>query len=455
MSQNMQIRDFTSGNITKQLIQFALPLFLSNLLQVVYNMVDMVIVGQTLGEIGLSAVSLGGDVANIMTFVAMGYSTAGQVLISQFIGEKRLDRIGKFVGTMSMFMLICAVTIGGGCLIFRHQILQAMNTPAEAYGEALAYSTVCMCGLVFIYGYNVVSAVLRGMGDSRHPFLFISIAAVLNLGLDILLVIVFEMGAAGAALATVVSQGVSFLLCLRLLIRRRKEFALDVSPKEFCSIDKNYLIDLVALGTPRAITMGSVQFTKLFVHSWVNSYGVTISAFSGISGKINSVSNLLATTLSTAGASMVGQNIGGKQFHRVKTIMLRVAAVTLSVATVFTVLMLLFPKTIYSAFTSDAEVIAIGLQYVPICIIAFYGAAIRAPMSSLMSGSGNYKINLIETVIDSFVMRLGLSFLFGLGLKMGYMGFWLGDAMAGYTPLLIGSLFYMSGKWKDGRKKRS
>ena len=455
MSRQMQIRDFTSGNITKQLVHFALPLFLSNLLQVVYNMVDMIVVGQVLGDVGLSAVSLGGDVTNMMTFVAMGYSAAGQVLISQYIGEKRTDRIGKFVGTMSMFMLICALVIGSAALIFRRGILGLMNTPPEAFSEALAYSTVCMAGLVFIYGYNVVSAVLRGMGDAKHPFIFISIAAVMNLTLDVVLVVFLHMGAAGAALATVISQGFSFLCCVVMLVRQRKAFALDISLREFFSLDRECLRELVSLGTPMAIRSAAIQFSKLCVHSWINSYGVAVSAFSGISGKINNISNLLATTLSTAGATMVGQNIAAKQFPRVRQVMLRLGAVTLSMATVFTLLMLCFPREIYSIFTSEAEVLAIGMEYIPICIIAFYGAAFRAPMSALTTGSGNHKVYYIETVLDAYVMRLGLAFLFGLGLDMGYMGFWLGDACAGYTPLLIGTVFYLSGKWKEGRKKRA
>lgn len=140
MDRKMQLRDFTTGNITKQLVNFALPLFLSNLLQVVYNMVDMIVVGRVLGEVGLSAVSLGGDVTNMMTFVAMGFSGAGQVLIAQFIGEKRTDRIGRFLGTMSLFMLTCALVIGGGGLLLRREILELMNTPAEAFDEALGYA---------------------------------------------------------------------------------------------------------------------------------------------------------------------------------------------------------------------------------------------------------------------------------------------------------------------------
>ena len=195
--QKTQIRDFTHGNIARQLITFATPLFLSNLLQVVYNMVDMIVVGNRLGQAGLSAVAVGGDVSNFLTFIAMGFSNAGQVLIAKSIGAGKSDRIGRFVGTMSGFLMLCAIVISSVALCLRGPILDVMNTPPEAYAGALSYSTICMVGLVFIYGYNIVSAILRGMGDSKPPFIFISIAAVLNLLLDLLFVWGLGWGAGG------------------------------------------------------------------------------------------------------------------------------------------------------------------------------------------------------------------------------------------------------------------
>ena len=229
INKSSHIRDFTEGNITKQLVVFSLPLFMSNLLQIVYNMVDMIIVGQALGKVGISAVSVGGDVSHFMTFVAMGFANAGQVLIAKYVGAKRSDKIGRFVGTMSGFLFSCAVVISAVAIIFQDIILRLMNTPAESYHGAAGYSFVCMVGLVFIYGYNIVSAILRGMGDSRHPFVFISIAAVLNLILDLVFVIGFKMGAGGAALATVISQGISFVLCAVFLVKNRERFSLDIT----------------------------------------------------------------------------------------------------------------------------------------------------------------------------------------------------------------------------------
>lgn len=446
--QRSEIRDFTRGNITRQLAVFAWPLFLSNLLQVVYNMVDMIVVGNTLGKVGISAVSVGGDVSHFLTFVAMGFSSAGQVLIARLIGSGRRERIGRFVGTMSGFLLLCAAVIGAGALILQDGILRLMNTPQEAFSGAADYSRICMLGLVFIYGYNIVSAVMRGMGDSKHPFVFISIAAMLNLALDCLFVIGMGMGAGGAALATVISQAVSFIACAAFLIKNRRSFELDIAPADFVRWDRGMLRDLLSLGTPMAIKSASIQVSKLFVNSWINSFGIAVSAFAGVANKLSSISNLVSNAMNTAGSTMVGQNIAAGKYDRVKQIMLRIAAIMLTVASLISLALWLFPMQIFGVFTQDSAVLEIGVKYVPIGMMLFFGSAMRAIMNALINGSGNTRINFATAILDGIVMRIGLALLFGLALGMKHYGFWLGDALAGFTPFFIGLAFYRSGRWK-------
>ena len=453
MNEKSMIVDFTQGSAPKQLVVFAVPLLLSNLLQIVYNMVDMVIVGQVLGKVGLSAVSVGGDMTTFLTYIAIGFSNAGQVIIAQYIGAGERKRIGRFVGTMFTFLLSFAVILSIVCLVLRHQILDWMHTPAEAYSEAGAYATVCMIGLFFIYGYNVISAVLRGMGDSKRPFFFISIAAVTNIVLDLLFVLVLDMGSMGAALATVMSQALSFLLCALFIYRHRTQYELTVENGRFFGIDGEMLGHLVKLGFPMALKSASVNFSKLFVNSWLNSYGVAVSAFAGIASKINSISNLVSNAFSTAGSSMIGQNISAGKYERVKKVMGSVFLMTTISALLFSVAFLLFPQQIYHIFISDAdaEVMAIGMRFIPIAILIFFGSTARSGMNALINGSGNHVVNFITAILDGIVLRIGLSVLFGLVFNMKEMGFWLGDALAGYTPLWIGLGLYFSGKWKKKR----
>ena len=351
---NKLIKDFTQGNVTKQLITFALPLYMSNMLQIVYNMIDMIIVGQTLGKVGLSAVSIGGDVANFLTFVSMGFSGAGQVIIAQLLGAKQPDKLGRFIGNMCGFLTLLSIIFTVTCLIFRVTILDLMNTPNEAFDEALAYATVTVSGLVFIYGYNTMSAILRGLGDSKHPFIFISISAILNIILDILFVIILNFGAMGAALATVMAQSVSCITCTVFLYQRREQLGFNISKTDFITPDRKLLGRLIKLGFPMAIKSASIHFSKLFVNSWINSYGVAVSAFAGIANKINSVANLMSNALNNAGASMVGQNIGAKKYDRVTKIISVIFKISLSIAAILSTVMMTFPEQIYSAFTDDS-----------------------------------------------------------------------------------------------------
>ena len=445
-----QIKDFTKGNITPQLIKFAFPLFCANLLQVVYNMVDMVVVGNVIGKAGISSVAVGGDIAAFMTFVAMGFANAGQVIIAKYIGAGKREKIGRFVGTMGGFLFLCAIVVSLIAFVFRVQILDLMNTPPEAYDGAMSYSVISMAGLVFVYGYNAVSAILRGMGDSKHPFVFIAIAAILNVILDLIFVAGFGMGAGGAALATVISQAISFISCTIFLIIKHSEFELNVKFKDFIVPDKQMLGALVKLGVPMAIKSASIQFSKLFVNSWINGYGVAVSAFSGIANKIASVTNMISLAIGTASATMVGQNIASGQHKRVKRIMLTVAVIALSVSVIFSVLICLFPNQVFSLFTSeeDSEVLEIAAGYIPIAVLLFFGSGARTIMNGLLNGSGDYKINFVTAILDGIILRIGLSLLFGVALGMDHYGFWLGDALAGFTPFWIGLVYYFSGRWK-------
>jgi Na+-driven multidrug efflux pump len=213
------------------------------------------------------------------------------------------------------------------------------------------------------------------------------------------------------------------------------------------------LSSLIKLGVPMAIKLAAVQISKLFVNSWINSYGVTVSAFAGIANKISSIANLVSGAMNTAGSTMVGQNIAAGCFDRVKQILRCLAYTTLTVATVISAAILLFPDFIFRLFTSDAAVLAIAPKYIPIAILLFYASAMRAIMNALINGSGNYKVNFATAIMDGIVLRIGLALLFGLALNMQHYGFWLGDALAGFTPFWIGVIFYFTGKWKNNSKK--
>ncbi len=441
------INDFTTGPIMRSLIVFAFPLFLSNLLQAVYNMVDMVVVGHVVGETGLSGITIGGDILSILTFISMGFSSASQVIISQYIGAGLRDRLSRFIGTMASFLMSCAVVMSVLCLLLRNHILTWLNTPAESWDQAMAYAVTCMCGLVFIYGYNIVSAIMRGMGDSKRPFVFIAIAAVLNLILDIIFVAGFHWEAFGAAFATVIAQAVSFLSALAYLYKNRARFGFDFAPRNFL-IDKHELINLLKLGVPFAIRSAAIHFSKIFVNSWINSYGVTVSAVTGVGSKLDLIGNLVGTAVTTAGSSMVGQNIGAGKYDRASRILGSAFIINIIAFSVMILLVVLFPIPLFGLFTQDANVLTLCMEYVPILVVAYIAGALRDSMNAFTSGCGNYKFNFAVAIIDGIIARIGLSLLLGLSVGLGYFGFWLGSAISGAMPFVLGSIYYLSGRWK-------
>ncbi|MCR4672122.1 MAG: MATE family efflux transporter [Lachnospiraceae bacterium] len=444
------VKDLNKGSAIRQLLKFALPLFASNMLQAVYNVVDMVVVGQFIGKNGMSGVAIGGNILMLMTFISLGFGNAGQVLISHAVGAKDYDRIRRLIGTLFTFLGTAAVVLGAACLLFRIQLLNFMNTPGEAWSYTLSYVVTCCFGLIFIYGYNIVSSILRGMGDSRHPFIFISTAAVLNTVLDLLFVTVFGLEVFGAALATVIAQGVSFISALVFLYRNRERFCFDFKRKSF-GIDREAFPNLIKLGIPMTIQAASITVSKLVVNSWVNTFGVDYSAVHGVASKIMTISSLVATSFTTAGSAMVGQAIGAKKFDRVPEIMRSEFIITFPIFTALSALVLLKPDFLFRLFTSDAAVLALAVVYVPAAVIDFYGAASRTVAFPLITGSGFTKLNFAIAILDGLAGRIGMSYVLGFILNYGCRGLWIGEALSGFVPLIVGIAFYFSGRWRKNK----
>ena len=445
--QQTMVKDLTRGPVAPLLLRFALPLFVSNALQAVYNVVDMVVVGNYIGKAGMSAVSIGGDLLHLLTFVAMGFCSAGQVIIARAVGEKRPDDIQRTIGTMFTFLLSVSAGIALVCFLLRSSLLTWLNTPAAARDYAMDYLVTCVCGLVFIYGYNIVSAILRGMGDSKRPFLFIAVAAILNMVLDVLFVKYLGMEVFGAALATVVGQGVSFLLSLVYLYRRRSSFGFDFRLESF-RIDGPAFRRLLALGIPMAIQSAAVNLSKIVLMSWINLFDVTYSALAGIFNKLNTMCGVISQSFTTAGSTMVGQNLGAQKHKRVTWTLLAILLIGMGFASLFTAIMLLWPQGVYGLFTPDPDVLSVAAVLTLPVILNFFGAGTRSVAFSLINGSGRPRLNLAVAIIDGMISRIGLAALLGFALHWDCFGFWMGDALAGFMPLLIGGVFYLSGRWK-------
>ena len=448
------IRDLTTGSVPATLLRFSMPLFLSGLLQMVYNMVDMIVVGHFVGTEGLSAVAIGGEVLQLITFVAMGFSNAGQILISRYVGEGRRDKVGEMVGTLFTLLTALALAITAAFLFSYQGILHWLNTPEDIWEFTRQYSVTCVWGTLFIYGYNLVSAILRGMGDSRHPFQFIAIASVVNIVLDILFVGPMRMGPLGAALATVIGQAVSFLFALRLLYRNREQICFDFRPEHF-RMKGEVSRELIALGIPMVIQSAAVTFSMLFVNSYINAYGKVAVAVTGVARKLESMIGVVSQAISSAGGAMISQALGARKTGRVPHIVVTALWVVAIPASLFAVVTLFRPEWLFGLFSDDDAVLTMALTYVPVAMVQYLGATLRPASFALINGSGNSKLNLAVALLDGIAARIGLALLLGVKLEMGIRGFWYGNALAGLVPFLIGSVYLVSGRWKHLRRAKA
>ena len=440
-------KDLTQGSVVKLLFTFAAPLFVSNALQAIYNIVDMIVVGQVIGGTGMSAVSTGGNILHILTFLAMGFSSAGQVIIAKEVGEDNMNAVKKTIGTMFTMLLSMAAAVAVICYFIRVWILGLVNTPAEAYAYTMDYTVICIFGLIFIYGYNCVSAIMRGMGDSKRPFMFVAIAAIINTVLDILFVAFMHMEVAGAALATVIGQGFSFLFALYYLFKHKDSFGFDFKASSFVP-DGKQAGKLFALGIPMALQSAAVSISQTVVAAWVNSFGVVYSAIAGILSKLNMMMGIMSNSVTTAAASMVGQNLGARKFDRVPKILGSAFAGSLTLAAVCAVVVFAFPDQIFGLFTQDAAVLAGASVIILPVMLNFLGASTRCFGFGIINGSGNSKLNLLVAILDGIIGRIGIAYLLGWAAGLGPQGFWLGDALAGFMPGIIGGVFYIRGSWR-------
>ncbi len=443
-------RNFTQGNIPRQLFWFMLPFMASNALQVLYSTVDMVIVGHYVGTPGLSAVSQSSLILNFATMVCLGFSNAGQVLVSQALGAGKKKEINYIIGTLFCIISAMGVVFSAIVLLFKVPIMDAMNIPAESYDMASDYLIICGAGLVFTAGYNMVAAVLRGMGDSKRPFLFICIASVINLVLDIVFTGFWGMGVAGAAWATIIGQTVSFLFSLWYLYRHKEAFGFDFKPASFVP-RKKYSGMILSLGTPMAIQSGCINLSMLYVNAMVNDISVVASATFGVGVKIDDIINKISQGIQHAAMPMISQNIAAGEKKRAK----QVVHFAWIFAAVFTVvcmaLYLTIGKQMFMLFSDDPAVHEMSATFISAILWMFPALAVMRGTQAFIQGIGNAKLGLALSLLDGVLLRIGLSWLFGIALEFGFYGFVLGYGLAPCGCAIPGLIYFLRGGWQKRR----
>lgn len=419
----------------------------SNALQVLYSTIDMVIVGHFVGTAGLSAVSQSSQIVNFATMVCLGFSNAGQVLLSQALGAKKKKEMNDIIGTLFLSVVILSLILSALFLVFRGTILDLMKIPDESYSMSMDYLVICSGGLIFTAGYNLVSAVLRGMGDAKRPFLFIGIASATNLVLDLLFTGLFGWGVAGAAWATIIGQAVSFIFSIFFLYKKKSAFGFDFKKESF-RINGKYLGMIAALGTPMAIQSGCINLSMLYVNSLINDVGVVASATFGVGVRIDDIINKISQGIQHAAMPMISQNIGAGNKERAKQVVYKAWMLSLGFTVFFIILYILLGKQMFMLFSDDPLVHGMSGTFIKAILWMFPALAIMRGSGAFIQGIGNAKLSMVLAILDGVALRIGLSWLFGIALDMGFFGFVLGYGLAPYGFAVPSLIYFLSGIWQ-------
>ena len=441
-------KDMTQGSVAKNLILFSIPLCLSYFLQALYGSADTLIVGQfsPLGDV--TGVSQGSQVINILTQAISGLSSGGTVLISRYMGAKRDQDLKETIETLFSLFAAAALAFTGIMLLCNNWIIRLMQIPTEAILPMRRYLQVCEIGILFIFFYNCISAVLQAMGDSRHPLIFVGVACCVNIVLDLLLVGLLRMGAFGAAIATVLAQMFSVALSIRFL--RKQHFTFDFSLSSF-RFAKDKLVLLLQLGLPFAFMRAIVNCSFVIVSGLANVYGLAASSAAGVVAKINNFATMPFTAMQVAISTMAGQNMGAGQQKRAQRTLFVGLGICFCIGSFLCLLAQLFPGKILSLFSPNRDMIEIGIPFFRYFALEYLLMPFTYSIHGLMSACGYTWIPAVDGLLAAVLCRIPMAKL--CSNWIGFPGIALGSSIAVLGAVIPAITFYLSGIWKKPGKK--
>lgn len=435
----------TEGSIFKNLMRFSFPFLLASLLQALYGAADLFVVGQYADSAAVSAVAIGSQVMQTITGVILGITTGGTILIGQYLGAKREKDMAKTVGTIICVFGLFSIVLTIFMTLFTNPIATIMHTPVESLKYTQQYIFICSCGIPFIIGYNAVSGILRGMGDSKTPLYFIAIACVINIAVDIILVDFFKMGAIGAAIATVGAQGISFILAVLFLWK--KGFPFEFGKKYIWLFPKKAKI-IFHLGLPIALQDGLINISFLLITTIINTMGLTASAAVGVVEKVIVFAMLPPTAFASAIAVMTAQNMGAGKIERAQKSLYGGIACSLVIGIAFWIYSQISPESITSLFSNDKEVIYTAAMYLRSYSIDCILVCFIFCMNSFFSGCGHPVFPMVHSLITTFLIRIPVSFALSRmkGITLFEVGF--GAPLATFVSLIMCIIYMRYGNWK-------
>ncbi len=406
MNQNLQ---FTEGKILGKLLRFAVPVLLAMCLQSMYGAVDLLIVGQFSTAANVSAVSTGSQLMHTVTCVLTALAMGTTIMLGQALGGGRRKQAGQIIGNSITLFAIIAAMLTVIMLVLSRQAAGVLHAPDEAFEATVTYIRICSAGSVFIVAYNVLGSIFRGLGDSRTPLMTVGFACVFNIAGDLLFVAVLDMAAAGAALATVMAQAFSVVLCL-LILRKRGGLPVDFEKKHL-RLRRNLAGNVLKLGFPVALQEGLVGISFLVIAAIVNSLGVIPSAGVGVAEKVCSFIMLVPASFAQSLSAFVAQNIGADKPVRARRAMACGMGASLAVGVVMFTVTFFKGDMLAGIFSSDTEVVMAGFQYLKSYAIDTLFVAFLFCFIGYFNGCGKTSLVMVQGIIGAFGVRVPVSFL--------------------------------------------
>lgn len=440
-------KDLTVGSIPKQLIFFSLPLFLGNLLYSGYSIINMIWVGKIIGENAIGATTVSLPIILILSSVIGGATTATSILVSQYYGAKDYGMLEKLINTsflLSLFMGL-VVTISGAA--YSDLLLKIMNTPSTIFAMASTYLRISLVGVLFMYMYFFVAAVLRGIGDSLTTLVILIISTLFNAAFDPILIIGIgpfpRLGLNGAAIASLIAQ-ISALLFAFIHMIRKKIFKFNLRELK---IDKSMVLLTFKIGFPSIVQQCLVQIGAIFVTSFVNMFGAAATAAFGAASRIDSLATMPAAAVNTSVSSLTGQNLGAGKIERINGIFKCGVIINIAVTLIVSSLAVCIPKTLLSMFINDPTALHIGANYLRIVGVGYLLFSVFCVSNGIMNGAGHTLTTMIISLAALWVVRVPLS-AFLIHTKLGLSGIWISITLSFATNMVISLVLYFSGRWK-------
>lgn len=395
-------QDLTKGSIVKAIILFSVPLLIGNLFQQLYNAVDSYVVGNYVGKVALAAVGASTPIINMLIGFFMGISTGAGVVIAQFFGAGDLSKMKKAIHNSIALTLVIGVVLTVVGLVFNDPILKAIGVPSDVFSEASTYLSIYFWSLIFVMIYNMGSGILRSIGDSKRPLYFLIFSSVINIVLDFLFVKNFGFGVAGAGYATLIAQAISAIMVMYVLMKTEDSYKVVLKDIKF---DKEILLKIIKIGLPTGFQQSIVSLSNVIVQSYINVYGASVIAGYSVTIKIDGFVNLPLQAFNMAITTFVGQNIGAKQYNRVK----KGAYITTFLAMVtigfFVVIMYFFGRDFIALFNQEKDVIDAG-RLMQLTFLPFYiFLPINQVINGVLRGAGRSAVPMYVMIFSFVFLR--------------------------------------------------